>query len=833
MVLSAGLVFSLCRVLPARSQDMMTIRPQKPIICYQSFEDNFDHIGVSDRFLKMRQGATGRVKTASIEVQYLNFPAEAKIAFQFAVEIWESELRSTIPIRIRADWRPLKAGVLGQALWGSAHANFGGEQYSNTFYPVALAEKIAGHEINPSNEPDIVATFNSSASWYFGTDGNTPSGKMDMVTIVLHEIAHGLGYTDTYDVQGTQGSVGLPSGGKNVPFIFDVFVENSAKKNLSRDFQSPSSALATELQGSSLFFASPLSIQALSGIRPELYAPTTFDNGSSISHLDEGTFSAPQDANRLMTPHIAFAESIHDPGTVLLASLADMGWVYTNIDHEPLKDTERKNGQPYLVKVRVHSDDGYKDGTVKLHYTNNGTNFTTSAMTPTGVTGEYEFPLPGTTVDLSYGYFISVTDISGREFTSPGKIQEVGKPEEQGVHFFHVGPDQDPPEIAHEPIPFTPETNDELALSAEVTDNLGVGEVVVEYKVSDGPLKTVVMQKKGTTDEFTVVLDVPGLTFEDEIRYRIIARDLSAAQNVAMSPSDDFYVVDITGMMEVQDAYSNDFNHLSNDFFGTSFSIITPAGFRNGAIHSNHPYENGTGPNDESNYTYQLQIPIRIDDAEPVIKFDEIVLVEPGEEGSEFGDVDFYDYTVVEGSADGGLTWKPFGPGYDSRANSVWLTRYNSNLSGDNSQANGDSTLFRQRVIDMLENGDFSNGDVVLIRFRLFADQFAHGWGWAIDNLSIQTPVTGIERPADRDLRVYPVPARTQLFIELSNIATGPVSIYITDALGRTVYAEMTDETTATAFSKTIDLADFRNGLYVLRATAGKATYTRKFLKID
>ncbi|MDQ2656069.1 MAG: T9SS type A sorting domain-containing protein, partial [Bacteroidota bacterium] len=558
-----------------------------------------------------------------------------------------------------------------------------------------------------------------------------------------------------------------------------------------------------------------------------------FDNGSSISHLDEATFNAPQDANRLMTPHIASAESIHDPGTVLLASLADMGWVYTNIDHEPLKDTERKNGLPYTVKVRVHSDRGYQDGTVKLHYTNNGTSFTVVAMTATEVAGEYEFPLPGTTIDLSYGYFISVTDDLQREFTSPGKIQEVGKPEEQGVHFFHVGDDKDPPEITHEPIPFTPETNDELALSAEVTDNLGVREVVVEYKVSDGPLRTAVMQRTGTTDEFTGVLDLPGLTLEDEIRYRIIASDLSASQNVGISPADDFYTVEVTGMMQVQDAYSNDFNHLSNDFFGASFSIITPAGFRNGAIHSNHPYENGTGPNDESNYTYQLQIPIRIDDAEPVIKFDELVLVEPGEEGSEFGGDDFYDYAVVEGSADGGLTWKAFEPGYDSRANSVWLTRYNSNLSGDNSQAIGDSTLFRQRVIDMLESGDFSTGDVVLIRFRLFADQFAHGWGWAIDNLSIQTPVTGIERPGNNDLRVYPVPARTQMIIELTNIAAGPVSIQITDALGRTVYTGMIDETTGPSFSKTIDLAAFYNGFYFLRATAGKATYTRKFLKMD
>src|SRR5690606_7302327 len=157
---------------------------------------------------------------------------KAKEAFEYAVAIWENELSSSVPVRIRAEWRPLSAGVLGQAIWGSAHANFAGAHHLNVFYPVALAEKITGREINDPSEPDIFASFNSNASWYFGTDGNTPAGKMDLVTIVLHEIAHGLGFTDTYEVNGSQGSVGLESGGVVVPFIFDLFVENQASKNL-------------------------------------------------------------------------------------------------------------------------------------------------------------------------------------------------------------------------------------------------------------------------------------------------------------------------------------------------------------------------------------------------------------------------------------------------------------------------------------------------------------------------------------------------------------------------------------------------------------------------
>src|SRR5690606_35019825 len=219
----------------------------------------------------------------------------------------------------------------GQAIWASAHANFGGEQHMNVFYPVALAEKIAGREINDPSEPDVLASFNSNASWYFGTDGKTPAGKMDLVTIVLHEIAHGLGFTDSYTVRGSQGSVGLANGNASVPFVFDLFVENLSNKNLVRNFLSPSPALANELQSSNICCSRSLATTALNGARPKLYVPSRFDIGSSISHLDESTFNNPRDANRLMTPQVSAAESIHDLGTVLIATLADMGWMQSAI----------------------------------------------------------------------------------------------------------------------------------------------------------------------------------------------------------------------------------------------------------------------------------------------------------------------------------------------------------------------------------------------------------------------------------------------------------------------------------------------------------------------
>jgi hypothetical protein len=774
-----------------------------------------------------------RVRTAIIDVEYVNFPADnlAKDAFQYAIAIWESELVSSVPIHIRAEWKPLGSGVLGEALWGRAYANFGGEQHINTFYPVALAEKVARRELNSPDEPDIVASFSSNASWYYGKDGQTPSGKMDLVTIVLHEIAHGLGFTDSYEVKGTEASVGLPDGELSAPFIFDLYVQNDSSKNLCYDFQAPSPELADALQSTNLFFGSPLAIAALGGSPPELFAPKTFQGGSSVSHLDEATFNDDGDPNRLMTPHIALAESIHEPGSVLRAILSDMGWVYTNIDHQALKDTERKDGQPYVVKTSVRSDNGYKPGEVKLHYSTDGEHFTVLNMTPTGAADEFESALPGATTDKSYGYFISAVDVDGRPFTNPGKLEALNKQPEQGLFVFHIGPDVSAPEISHVPVEYVFQDASELHLSAEVTDNMGISEVLVEYIVNDGPLQTVIMEETASPDQYAVTIMLPSLEIGDRIQYRLIASDLAANENATQMPSEDFFSVTVTGIKPVTDAYSNNFNLPSADFFGSNFHITTPAGFENGAIHSDHPYNNGSGPNEESNYTLQLQVPIRIGTTNPVIKFDEIVLVEPGEPSSEFGDDDFFDYVIIEGSSDGGVTWKPFADGYDSRYYTPWLTLYNSDIVNFNSRATGTPSLFHKRTINMLDGENFLEGDVVLIRFRLFADALAHGWGWAIDNLSVQGPVTDVEKGLSATFSVYPVPVTQDLVVELLKAEQGPVHIQILDVEGRMLFDEEVSGTTGDV-KKTINTWFLKNGTYILKAASGDKMYTRRFFKL-
>jgi hypothetical protein len=807
--------------------DLKRLKPKSPIICYKSFIDNPVHIPPTEKFLRMRSGAEGRVKTATILVEYIGFPQDnlAKNAFQFAVDIWETELKSTVPIRVRAQWGQLGMGVLGQAIWGTAVANFDfATPHLNTFYPIALAEKISGKPINEDTEPDIVATFNSSTNWYYETSGEAASGQMDLVTIVLHEIAHGLGFTDTYDVDGGQGSVGLETGGVDVPFVYDLFVETANGTRLFSDMPSPSTELATAITNDNLSYNSPRAIAAI-GARPLVYAPSPFNSGSSIAHLDEDAYNGASDPNRLMTPQIGFREQIHNPGDITRGILSDLGWVFTKIEHTPLKDSERKDGQPYPLTVKINSDNGYSAGSVKLHYTINGTTFTTVTMSPTGTANQFSASLPGTTVDLSYGYYFSVIDVLNREFTAPGKVQTQGSDATQDFVVIDIGADDSDPIIEHTPVDFVFEGDTQFEIMAVITDNIAVAEAHVEYQIDGGAIQTLSMTKTG--DTYSANISLPAsLAIGDKIEYRIVATDASSGSNQATAPQTGFFSVFVTGTMPTQNSYVNDFNTPTNDFIGNSFSISTPSGFDNPAIHSKHPYDNGSGPNNESNYVFQLQIPIRINASNPHIRFDEIVLVEPGEAGSVFGSAEFYDYVVVEGSTDGGLTWSPFADGYDARTQSAWLNRYNSNMTGDNSVAMGDPTLYRERLINMVENGTFADGDEVLIRFRLFADQLAHGWGWAIDNLFIQDAITGIENQ-NLSFSVYPNPTSQTITIEFGNEIPN-ADIHIMNLQGASII-----DAKASSRVTTLDVSRLTQGIYILKTQLNNQTVIKKFVKID
>ena len=268
-------------------------------------------------------------------VMYDGFTDEALQAFQYAVDIWNALIRSPVPIQIDASFIDFGGFEDGTIILGGARpAGWKSSGSLDLWFPEALADKRAGRDL-AANEPDIITRFNShkDANWYFGTDGNTPAGKTDFVSTVLHEIAHGLGFFSFARVE-TGGFTGFTfSGGTtgklrgdnpDLPYIYDFFVENGSKKNIM-SFPDPSYALENQFTSNDLFWNGKKGTQANGGILPHLYAPSSWSEGSSYTHLDEVTFPAGT-LNSLMTAYLDDQEAVHDPGPIALGMLEDMGW---------------------------------------------------------------------------------------------------------------------------------------------------------------------------------------------------------------------------------------------------------------------------------------------------------------------------------------------------------------------------------------------------------------------------------------------------------------------------------------------------------------------------
>lgn len=733
------LLFLLFASSSLYAQRVMWMKPKQPIVCYGKEVDGTSHVPLPPEVQSKLNARSSDTKTSNFIVTYEGFTPQAKDAFQKAVDIWESILVSPVDIHVTAVWTSLGSNVLGSATAGTFYANFDGAQQINTFYPVALAEKMGARDLNDPGEIDIFAQFNSSnSSWYLGLDGATPAGQYDLVTVVLHELGHGLGFLDSYNISSNVASVGLSS--TAIPIIYDLGIENGSAENLFLTTQSNTENLRTQLTGGNLFYNSP-SVNAANGNTPaKIYAPASFSSGSSIAHLDESTFPRGV-ADALMTPQIGTGESNFNPGNIVKGLFADMGWVYTYINHQPLPNVEDENAS--LIVSAIFTTDVGSISTPTLVYNITGTDVEIP-MTPTGSADEYEATIPSTGVASIYNYYIKVSDNQDRLFTKPGKLTSPGVGVTQTYFTFETGEDNKAPIVNHTTPGFILPSDTELVISAVISDNIGIASAVLNYSINGEDQASINFELQDPPQDslYHAVIDLgTGFPIGTLIRYKITVTDNSSNSNQSILPETEFFEISVEGLGESISIYENDFNEATTDFFGNGFTIETPTGFSDGAIHSEHPYINGDGfEGNQRNLVYQLKFPITLNESDAFILFDEIALVEPGEAGSVFGDEDFWDYVVVEGSIDDGETWIPFANGYDARAHNEWLSRYNSANDGNaNSTAIGDPSLFKSRIINMLDV--FEPGNEVAIRFRLFIDQSARGWGWTIDNLKIQTDI--------------------------------------------------------------------------------------------
>jgi len=115
--------------------------------------------------------------------------------FLQAASIWTEVLKPKVDVYVAAQFASLGPNVLGSAGARTIWADFPGAEIPNTWYFVALANQLAGEDLDPTGY-HILANFSSDFAFYLGFDNNDPPGTADLLPVVLHELGHGLGFAN-------------------------------------------------------------------------------------------------------------------------------------------------------------------------------------------------------------------------------------------------------------------------------------------------------------------------------------------------------------------------------------------------------------------------------------------------------------------------------------------------------------------------------------------------------------------------------------------------------------------------------------------------------------
>ncbi len=261
---------------------------------------------------------------------------------QHAANLIGNIITSTIDIKIRLQFNAL-GGSATEATLASAGAafvlkNFTNAPIADTYYPIALAEKLAGVNIATGNDVhEITMTVNSdidgntvllTKNFYYGFDSN-PGTDIDLVSIIMHEIVHGLGFSSYVNVTTGTKIAGVDGFENNDTFMRLLEHDGAtpadypSMTNAQRVTASISDTLLHWL-GATVIANSGTITAGITGTHVHMYAPSPVETGSSVSH-----FNTTVTPNEMMEPLYIAAD--HNIGLAAYV-LTDLSWGATKVD---------------------------------------------------------------------------------------------------------------------------------------------------------------------------------------------------------------------------------------------------------------------------------------------------------------------------------------------------------------------------------------------------------------------------------------------------------------------------------------------------------------------
>ncbi len=322
-----------------------------------------------------------------------------------AAELMTQNLQSTVPLIIQGCWpNDLETSATSAVLANAGARTFATNSKGltpNTWYPIAIAERQAGTQScklgfsGGCDAHSILINFNpkidtneglGSARWYYGLNNTSPNNNPDFISTALHEMTHGLGFSSAIRISDEDSTITCPGNqqithtmGTMLCNQIDIYSSLLVQHNTDNTTSALSEMATDEERAEALVNSSRLlwnseetnqsTLNTLSdrGLGfVQLYAPSTINPGSSVSHLSRAY-------TELMEP---FQDANLRELGLATPMLWDMGWdprpknqktiplgIYSDPAH---------NGHGFIIEP-ISTADGIKYFTAFFTYKEDGT----------------------------------------------------------------------------------------------------------------------------------------------------------------------------------------------------------------------------------------------------------------------------------------------------------------------------------------------------------------------------------------------------------------------------------------------------------------------------